>query len=73
VSVVVARGVERTVGGRRGDRMFVVHARRLGITARVHVRAVAVTTVLCGAAVGVFAWSLTVGDFRIAMSDELAT
>ena len=33
----------------------------------------AVTTVLSAAAFGVFVWSLTVGDFPIALSDVLAT
>ncbi len=63
----------QALSGRRGDRMLTVHARSLGVTTRVHVRALAVTTVLSAAAFGVFVWSLTVGDFPIALSDVLAT
>ncbi len=63
----------RALGGRGADRMFVIHARGLGVTTRVHVRAVVVTVVLAAAAVAVAAWSLTVGDFPIALSDVAAT
>ena len=59
--------------GRRGDRMLVVHTRSFGLTTRVHVRAVAVTTALSATAFVVFVWSLTIGDFPIALSDVVAT
>ena len=58
---------------RRGDRMVTVRTRSFGITARVHVRAVAVTTMLSAAALAVFVWSLTIGDFPIGLADVIAT
>jgi iron complex transport system permease protein len=53
--------------------MLLVRTGRLGLTARVHVRSVAVTLALCAAAIAVFAWSLTIGEFAISLSDVVAT
>ena len=58
---------------RRGDRILLVRTGRLGVTARVHVRGVAVTMALCAAAIGVFALSLTIGEFAISLPDVVAT
>lgn len=58
---------------RRADRLVVVRSTRLGWSTRVHVRAVAVTVVVLGAAFATFAWSLAVGDFPIPIGDVLAT
>ncbi|MGH9136735.1 MAG: FecCD family ABC transporter permease [Acidimicrobiales bacterium] len=57
---------------RRGG-MYVVLVDRLGISARIHGRAVAVTATLLAAAAAAFAWSLSVGDFPIAITDVVAT
>src|SRR3546814_4287280 len=57
---------------RRGD-MVIVRVPGAGWSTRVHGRAVAVTIALCGAAFLAFAWSLSVGDYPIALSDVLAT
>jgi iron complex transport system permease protein len=57
----------------RDDGLVVVRSRRLGISTRVHARAVAVTVVVLAVGTGVFAWSLSVGDFPIPISDVLAS
>lgn len=49
--------------------MLVVRVPRAGWSARVDRRAVLVTIVLVAVALGVFAWSLTVGDYSIALRD----
>src|SRR5690606_31510482 len=49
--------------------MLVVRVPRVGWSARVDRRAVLVTIVLVAVALGVFAWSLTVGDYSIALRD----
>jgi iron complex transport system permease protein len=46
---------------------------RLGLSTRVHVRAVGVTLAVAGLAFAVFCWSLTVGDFPVPLADVLAT
>jgi iron complex transport system permease protein len=51
----------------------VIRVRRLGWSTRVDRRAVLVTTVLLAATFAVFAWSLTVGDFPIPITEVLAT
>lgn len=53
--------------------LVVLRHRRLDLSTRVHGRAVGVTSVVLGAAFGVFAWSLSVGDFPIPISDVLAS
>ncbi len=61
-----------TVPGRRTG-LVILRMPGLGWSTRVHARSVAVTVALCCAAFVVFAWSLSVGDFPIAISDVLAT
>jgi len=51
----------------------VLRVPRLGWSTRVHRRAVAVTATLAVVGFAVFAWSLSVGDFPIAIGDVLAT
>jgi iron complex transport system permease protein len=58
---------------RQLDRLVVLRSRRFGISGRVHARAVVVTLVVSALAFCVFAWSLTVGDFPIPLTDVLAT
>jgi iron complex transport system permease protein len=53
--------------------MLLVRTGRLGVTARFHLRSIAVTIVLCAAAIGVFAWSLTIGEFSISLPDVATT
>lgn len=55
------------------DRLVVLRSRRLGWSARVHGRAVVVTVALLAGGFAMFCWSLSVGDFPIAISDVLAT
>ncbi|MFP5321621.1 MAG: FecCD family ABC transporter permease [Acidimicrobiia bacterium] len=50
----------------------VVRSRRLGLSTRVHTRSVAVSVVVAAVAAGVFAWSITVGDFPIPLVDVLS-
>jgi len=50
----------------------VLRVPRLGWSTRVDARAVAVTVALLGAASVVFAWSLSVGDFPVAITEVLA-
>ncbi len=57
----------------RRDGLMIIRVPRLGWSTRVHARSVTVTVALLGAAFAVFAWSLSVGDFPIAISDVLAT
>ncbi|WCO68794.1 iron chelate uptake ABC transporter family permease subunit [Iamia majanohamensis] len=52
---------------------LVLRVPRVGLSTRVQARSVAVTLVVLLAAFLVFAWSLTVGDFPIPLSDVLAT
>jgi iron complex transport system permease protein len=51
----------------------VVRTRRLRLSGRVDGRSIAVTLVVLALALAVFAWSLTVGDFPIPLTDVLAT
>jgi iron complex transport system permease protein len=53
--------------------MVVVRLARLDWSTRVHARAVSVTLVLLALALGVFCWSLTVGDFPIALTDVISS
>lgn len=53
--------------------MVVVRVPRVGWSTRVHARAVSVTLVLLALALGVFCWSLTVGDFPIALPDVISS
>jgi iron complex transport system permease protein len=55
------------------DRLVVIRSERLRVSARVHVRAVAVTLVVSALTFVVFAWSLAVGDFPIAIEEVLRT
>lgn len=57
----------------RRDGFLIVRLPGPGWSTRVHGRSVAVTVALAGGALVVCAWSLTVGDFPIALSDVLAT
>jgi iron complex transport system permease protein len=51
----------------------VLRSRRLGVSTRVDGRSVTVTLVLLAAALAVFAWSLSVGDFPVPLTDVLST
>ena len=55
------------------DRLVVLRSERFRFSTRVHARAVAVTLVVSVLAFFVFAWSLAVGDFPIALSEVLKT
>jgi iron complex transport system permease protein len=55
------------------DRFVVVRARRLGWSTRVHARSLLVGTLLLVAALLVFAWSLTIGDYPLSFGDVVAT
>jgi iron complex transport system permease protein len=50
----------------------VIRSQRLGVSTRVHARSVAVSVAVAGVAAGVFAWSITVGDFPIPFVDVLS-
>jgi iron complex transport system permease protein len=52
---------------------LVVRWPRFGLSARVDGRSLVVTLVILLAALGVFAWSLTVGDFPIPLADVVST
>lgn len=52
--------------------MLVVRVARIGWSARVDLRAVAVTLVTAALAIVVFAWSLAVGDFPVPIGDVAA-
>lgn len=65
-------GASHAVASRRHG-LVVLRLGRPGWSTRVHARAVTVTAALLGLAVGVFAWSLSVGEFPIALSDVVAT
>lgn len=56
-----------------GGGLVVVRSRRLGFSTRVHARSVAVTAGVSVAALVVFVWSLSVGDFPIPIGDVLAS
>ena len=53
--------------------MVVVRVPRVGWSTRVHARAVVVTVVLLALAFAVFCWSLSVGDFPLALPDVLSS
>jgi iron complex transport system permease protein len=55
------------------DGHLVLRSRRLGLSTRVDGRSVTVTLVLLAAALAVFAWSLSVGDFPVPLGDVLST
>jgi len=57
----------------RADRLIVLRSARLGWSTRVHARAMVVTLVVAALAFATFAWSLSVGDFPIPVSEVLAT
>lgn len=57
---------------RRGDRYLVVRGAGGRWSARVHLRAVAVTGVVLAATAAVFCWSLSVGDFPVPLADVVA-
>lgn len=52
--------------------MTVVRWHRLGVSTRVHTRSVLVTVVLAAVTTGVFAWSITVGDFPVPLVDVVS-
>jgi iron complex transport system permease protein len=54
------------------DGTVVLRSDRLGISTRVHTRSVAVSIAVATVAAGVFAWSITVGDFPIPLVDVLS-
>jgi iron complex transport system permease protein len=60
------RGVLPTSG------TVVLRSDRLGVSTRVHTRSVAVSVAVATVAAGVFAWSITVGDFPIPLADVLS-
>ena len=51
------------------DGALLLRSSRLGVSARVPVRPVVVTLVVAAVTLGVFAWSLSVGDFPVAFGD----
>jgi iron complex transport system permease protein len=53
--------------------LLVIRVPPLGWSTRAHARSFIVTLALTAAAIAMFAWSLAVGDFPIAISDVLAT
>ncbi|MDQ2650870.1 MAG: iron chelate uptake ABC transporter family permease subunit, partial [Actinomycetota bacterium] len=53
------------------DRLVVFRSRRLGLSTRVHARAVLVTIVVSALTFAVFCWSLAVGDFPVPIGDVL--
>jgi iron-siderophore transport system permease protein len=60
-------------GVRRHGGLLAVRVPRLGWSTRVDVRSVVVTLVLAAGALGVFTWSLAVGDFPLPIGDVVAT
>jgi iron complex transport system permease protein len=65
--------VTALAAARRLDGVLVLRSRRLGWSARVHARAVAVTVTMLVSGFAVFAWSLSVGDFPVPIGDVVAT
>lgn len=63
-----ARWVTRAPGG-----AVVVRIARVGVSARIDARSIAVTLVVLALALLVFAWSLTVGDFPVPFGDVVAS
>ena len=57
----------------RGSGLLILRVPGVGWSARVHARSVVVTVALFGATFAVFAWSLSVGDFPVAITDVLAS
>jgi iron-siderophore transport system permease protein len=57
----------------RYNSALVVRSHRTGMSLRADVRVVTVTAVVMALTFGVFAWSLSVGDFPIPVSDVVAT
>jgi iron complex transport system permease protein len=53
--------------------MLVVRVPRVGWSTRVHGRAVGVTLALVAGALAVFCWSLTIGDFPVALRDVISS
>lgn len=51
----------------------VVRSDRVGVSTRVHARSVGVTLVITAVGASMFAWSLSVGDFPIPISDVLSS
>jgi iron complex transport system permease protein len=49
-----------------------IRSHRLGVSTRVHTRSVVVSAAVAAVAAGVFAWSITVGDFPIPLVDVLS-
>ena len=70
-SVPVVGGSDRS--GLRGDGLLILRWDRLGISTRVHARAVLVTLVALAGGFGIFCWSLAVGDFPVSVRDVVAT
>jgi iron complex transport system permease protein len=57
----------------RGDGLVVVRSHRFGVSTRLHARSLGVTVAVTSVAFGVFAFSLSVGDFPIPIDDVLAS
>lgn len=57
----------------RGDGLVPMRSERLGISTRVHARSLWVTGCVVSVALGVFSWSLSVGDFPVPIGDVLAS
>lgn len=64
-------GTTRVVDWRHG--YVVVRVPLVGISTRVHARSVVVTLLVALAAIGMFLWSLSVGDFPIPMGDVIGS
>ena len=62
-----------TAAHRAPDGALVVRSDRLGVSARVAVRPLVITSVLVAIALVAFAWSLAVGEFPIPFGDVVAT
>ena len=60
-------------GHRAPDGSLVFRSERFGLSAKLAVRPVVVTSILVAIAVVVFAWSLAVGEFPIPLGDVMRT
>lgn len=66
-------GAATAVARRAPDGALVVRSARLGVSARLAVRPLIVTSVLLAVALVVFVWSLALGEFPIPFGDVVAT
>jgi len=69
----VTAPVRTQLRGRDRDELLVIRVDRFRVSTRVHARAVVATVAASVVAFVVFAWSLSVGDFPLPISDVLAS